>query len=323
MHGNNSKASRAAPLRGFMALFAILVMGLGLMDPSAEAAPFAYVSNSNSVSVIDTATHPPSVVATIPVGSSSGGVAVAPDGKHVYVANFEGSLVWVIDAATNMVVAIVPVGNAPLGVAVNPDGKHAYVTNSGGVSVIDTATNMVAATVSLGATGVAVAPDGKHAYTGFDSVQTICFMFCETFTTSSVAVVDTATNMVAATVNGMTYRGVVSIPINVAVTPDGKHVYAANLFSNSVSVIDTGSNAVVGTPIPAGISPGPIAITPDGKDAYVTNAAGSNVSVIDTATNSVVAQVPVGTSPQGVAITPDGKHAYVTNVGAVAGVVGI
>jgi len=140
------------------------------------------------------------------------------------------------------------------------------------------------------------------------------FPVCFTFTTSSVAVVDTATNMVAATVNGMTYSGVVSIPINVAVTPDGKHVYAANLFSNSVSVIDTGSNAVVGTPIPAGISPGPVAITPDGKDAYV--AAGSNVSVIDTATNTVVATVPVGLNPSGVAVTPDGKHAYVTNVGS-------
>jgi len=166
MHGNNSKASRAVSMRGFMGIFAIQVMRLGLMDSPAEAAPFAYISNSNSVSVIDTATHPPSVVATIPVGSSSGGVAVAPDGKRVYVANFDGSLVWVIDTATNMVVAIVPVGNAPLGVAVNPDGKHVYVGNSGDLSVIDTATNMVAATVPVGGTGVAVAPDGKHAYTG-------------------------------------------------------------------------------------------------------------------------------------------------------------
>jgi YVTN family beta-propeller protein len=70
MHSNNSNGSRAACARGFVALFAVmLVMGLGAMAPPAEAAPFAYVANGgdNTVSVIDTATN--TVVATIPVGN--------------------------------------------------------------------------------------------------------------------------------------------------------------------------------------------------------------------------------------------------------------
>jgi hypothetical protein len=37
--------SRAAPARGFMALLAMLAMGLGLMASPAGAAPFAYVTN--------------------------------------------------------------------------------------------------------------------------------------------------------------------------------------------------------------------------------------------------------------------------------------
>ena len=43
-----------------MALFAGLAMGFGAMASPAEAAPFAYVANTNSgtVSVIDTATTP-------------------------------------------------------------------------------------------------------------------------------------------------------------------------------------------------------------------------------------------------------------------------
>ena len=60
MYNNNSSRSRAASARGFMALFAILLaMGLGLMARPAEAAPFAYVANSNdnTVSVIDTASN--------------------------------------------------------------------------------------------------------------------------------------------------------------------------------------------------------------------------------------------------------------------------
>ena len=75
--------------------------------------------------------------------------------------------------------------------AVNAAGTRAYVANkaSGDVSVIDTATNTVVATVPTGggAHGVAVNPAGTRVYvarTGFDDVP----------------VIDTATNMIIATV---------------------------------------------------------------------------------------------------------------------------
>ena len=63
MHSNISNGSRAAWARGFVAFFAImLAIELRAMALSAEAAPFAYVANSsfnsNTVSVIDTATTP-------------------------------------------------------------------------------------------------------------------------------------------------------------------------------------------------------------------------------------------------------------------------
>jgi YVTN family beta-propeller protein len=47
------------------------------------------------------------VVAAVPVGDEPNGVAVTPDGKHAYVANFESLDVSVIDTATNTVVATV------------------------------------------------------------------------------------------------------------------------------------------------------------------------------------------------------------------------
>ena len=72
MDSNNSWA------RGFMALFAImLAMGLGALASPAAAAPFAYVANGVSNNA----------VATIPVGTFPIGVAVTPDGTHVYVTN--------------------------------------------------------------------------------------------------------------------------------------------------------------------------------------------------------------------------------------------
>ncbi|WP_323182748.1 hypothetical protein [Aldersonia sp. NBC_00410] len=47
-----------------------------------------------------------------------------------------------------------------------------------------------------------------------------------------------------------------------------------------MSVIDTATNTVTGTPIPVGDRPGIVAISPDGTRAYVTNAASNTVSVI-------------------------------------------
>jgi YVTN family beta-propeller protein len=106
MQNNHSNGSCASVARGFIALFAMLSIGPALMASSAEAAPFAYVANtgSNTVSVVDTATHPPSVVATVPVGVGPNAVAVTPDGKHVYVTNADGT-VSVIRTAKNKVVA--------------------------------------------------------------------------------------------------------------------------------------------------------------------------------------------------------------------------
>jgi YVTN family beta-propeller protein len=170
MYSINSNGSRAAWAGGFMALWAVLAMGLGMMARPAEAAPFAYVANSGSdiVSAIDTASN--TVVATVTVGNGPYGVAVTPDGKRGYVVNFFSNTVSVFATATNKVVATIAfaVGSNPTGVAVTPDGKHAYVPNSnpsGTVSVIDTASNNVVATVPVGSVlvGIAFTLDGEHA----------------------------------------------------------------------------------------------------------------------------------------------------------------
>lgn len=92
--------------------------------------------------------------------------------------------------------------------------------------------------------------------------------------------------------------------------------YVANSGSNSVSVINTTNNAVVGIPIAVGTTPMAIGITPDGTKAFVVNQDTNNVSVIDTASHTNIATIPVGSSPVGIAITPDGAEAYVTNQGS-------
>ncbi len=175
--------------------------------------------------------------------------------------------------------------------------QYAYVTNPGSnnVSVMDTASKIIVATIPVGEfpAGMAITPDGTFAYVA-------------NFHSNTVSVIDMATNIVSMTVTvGLN-------PQDVAITPDGAFAYVTNDGSNTVSVIDTASNTVA-TTFGVGVNPALVAITPDGAFAYVTNFGSDTVSVIATVTNTIVATVPVGSQPQCLAITPDGAFVYVNN----------
>lgn len=105
---------------------------------------------------------------------------------------------------------------------------------------------------------------------------------------------------------------VLMIGVAATAAPEAHFAYVTNEFSNTVSVIDTDSHAVVATiPVPDG--PTAIAITPDGAFAYVACWYGP-VSVIDTETNTVVAEIATDYGwHKGIAIAPEGGRAYVAN----------
>ena len=139
-----------------------------------------------------------------------------------------------------------------LGTATAQAQTRAYVTNyvDNTVSVIDTATNTVVATVPVGVQpfGVAITPDGTRAYVA----DANCLPFCGS---GRLSVIDTASNTVVATIPvGVGSSGV-------ATTPDGTRVYVTNQISNTVSVIDSATNTVVAT-VPVGVDPLGVAITP-------------------------------------------------------------
>ena len=121
-------------------LFSIIILLLFLS--SANAAPFAYITNSGggSVSVIDVATRV--VVATIPSGFGPSGVSVSPSGEFVYISSNDyfgvlntdySGAVFVIDSGTNSVVSRIRIGGGvnPYGIAVSPNGREIYVSNPG------------------------------------------------------------------------------------------------------------------------------------------------------------------------------------------------
>jgi YVTN family beta-propeller protein len=93
-----------------------------------------------------------------------------------------------------------------------------------------------------------------------------------------------------------------------------QNAYIPNASDNTVSVIATPTNTIVGLPIPVGAYPGGVAVTQDGSKVYIGNTGDNTVSVISTATNTVVDTIAVGASVVGVAVSPDGSRVYVTSL---------
>jgi YVTN family beta-propeller protein len=141
---------------------------------------------------------------------------------------------------------MVPVASAAAAV-------KAYVSNfkDNTVSVIDTATGKVVATVAVapGPHGMAITRDGRALYVSGDG-------------SSSVDIIDTSRDKVVKTIE------VGKTPNGVALTPDGRLLLVTVYGENRIAFINTSTKSVVGTmAVP---KPHTVAISPDGKFAYVT-----------------------------------------------------
>lgn len=265
-------------------------------------------------------------------------VAITPNGATAYVTSIGDNNVVPVNTATNAAGAAIPVTNATEA-AVSPDGTELYVTNSAqnGLVVINTTSNTVATTIPLGvaATSVAVTPDGTKAYVSIPSTDSVkpVNLVADTAGTAitvgdnplgmaitpdgsklyvvnkgtpdSVSVIDVATDTAGTPIT----TGLVADPVSIAITPDGSRAYVNNDIgagNGGVSVINTTTNAVIGSAIPINNFGKEIAITPDGTQAFVTNSGTPNgVTKINTLTNAVVGS-PLATGvPTGIAIVPN------------------
>ena len=108
-------------------------------------------------------------------------------------------------------------------------------------------------------------------------------------------------------------------PTDVVAHPNGKFVYVANAGDNSISIIGTDTNQVIGTiKLGPSVIPGSyilswLAILPDGKFLYAANSENfSAIDVVSTETNKVVSTVQTGNSNgfYRLVASPDGKFIY-------------
>jgi len=109
-----------------------------------------------------------------------------------------------------------------------------------------------------------------------------------------------------------------SLPISIALRPDGLRAYVVNEDRNSVGVVDTATHTIIAT-ISVGVFPVHAAVNPDGGRLYVVNTPtqsnADTISVVDLATNTVATTITLAHSNRrGRAfVSPDGRTVVVTH----------
>jgi YVTN family beta-propeller protein len=209
------------------------------------------------------------------------GLSVTPDGSRLFAALNLNNAVLMIDVAARTT-KILPVGAFPYATVMSPDGATVYVSNWGGRR----------ATPSDSTDGFW--PMAVDPITGLASNGTI-------------SVVDVAWFAVR------TEIPVGLLPGAMVLSPAGDLLYVANANSDSVSIIDTGSNRVIQTinvrpfaGAPPGSLPNALALNPDGTVLYVANGGNNAVAVVRLGASPAVAGfIPTGWFPAAVAVSPD------------------
>src|SRR5688500_4586038 len=168
---------------------------------------------------------------------------------RLYVTNENSGDLSVIDTATRQVVATIPLGKRPRGIKVSPDRTLLYVALSGSP----------------------MAPPGTDERTLPPPGRTA----------DGIGVVDIAQRRLLRVSRGGTD------PEQAAISQDGRRLFVANEDAGQASVIDVSDGRVVAT-VPVGGEPEGVDLRPDGKVVYVTSEADNQVAVIDVATARLI-----------------------------------
>jgi YVTN family beta-propeller protein len=105
------------------------------------------------------------------------------------------------------------------------------------------------------------------------------------------------------------YRGQLLVH-GLGFSPDGHTLAVVSIASNSVTFIDTATNAVKHVTY-VGRSPHEAFFTPDGKELWVTVRGEDYVAVLDAATYGEKSRITVSNGPGMTIFSPDGKYGYV------------
>ncbi len=227
---------------------------------------------------------PLSVLREIPLGHSPCGMAAAPNGKRLYVADRFGGVVRVVDTGVDQEVAAWPVGREPLSVAITPDGATLVVANhqpsgpsdsldqAGIVTLVDTATGR-SEPVALPLRGmnvrdVALTPDGRWALVThvLPHLDLLAFQNSDGWTNSNaLSIIDVQDRRRVNTLVLDQFGKGAGNPWGVSCSPDGKTIVVCLAGTHEVALLDS---AVIRREVE---EPGPESPLEYGTDNYTSN----------------------------------------------------
>jgi YVTN family beta-propeller protein len=119
-------------------------------------------------------------------------------------------------------------------------------------------------------------------------------------------------------IDATTFQSVGTIPAlnhsthDLAVSRDGRRLYATNLASGRVSVIDTARKETIAS-IYTGERCHVVALSNDDSQLWVANIGENTISIVDTVTFRILGTIPVGKGPTGLTFSHDGRFAFVSS----------
>jgi YVTN family beta-propeller protein len=246
---------------------------------------------ADGVGVIDLASS--YLVRTMPGGQDPESVAVARDGKALFIANEETAELSKLDIAAGTISARVKVGQQPEGVSVHPDGKLVYVTceEDNEVVAVDPQENKVLAHIPVGKRPRAIAwsQDGALA-------------FVTNELDASISVIDARSHkalqeiMVAppSAASANEHR-----PMGIVRSQDGARLYVSTGRGGAIAELDVAERKVIRLIKDVGARPWGIALSADGKRLYSANGPSNDLTIIDLASGTQK-RIAIGGSPWGV-----------------------
>ncbi|OGG46661.1 MAG: hypothetical protein A3F84_07405 [Candidatus Handelsmanbacteria bacterium RIFCSPLOWO2_12_FULL_64_10] len=232
-------------------------------------------------------------------GARADDAPAGPRKTFFYVADFPGNGVSVMDSATNLVLSYMPF-RGPTGIAVSSDHRTTYVVDVFTFLALRDDFNVDYTLPLRDGAKVVLSPDNRRAFVTQGAANNILYIDLEKKAVSDTVAVGRA-------------------PFGIAISPDGRSLYAVNTGSGagSLSIIDVQTRTVRDS-LRLETAPGLIAVSPDGRRGYLNSAAGGRISVVDLTANRVVGTIQTGGQlVYGMAFSPDGKLLYAAASGKV------
>ncbi|HEY7039055.1 MAG TPA: cytochrome D1 domain-containing protein [Methylomirabilota bacterium] len=134
-------------------------------------------------------------------------------------------------------------------------------------------------------------------------------VFVANESSNSVTVIDGDSFQVVGTVDARNHA-----THDLAVSRDGRWLFATNLASGRLSAINTRALETVAS-IATGDRAHVVTLTNDNRQAWVANIGDNTISIVDTTSFRILGTIAVGKGPTGLTFSRDGRFAYVSNQG--------